>query len=161
MKRLALVITAACAAIIGVAALVAGSGAQQPGPPTGTLELMSRDRETRFTFVDNPPRRRERAGDLFVINARLRDGSGRPTGRLHASFAETQAPPRVVAQGTATFILGNGQIMVDGPIVNRGPGDRTDTLAVVGGSGAFTAARGTLVTMETRRTARYVFTFAG
>jgi hypothetical protein len=45
-----------------VAAFVGSSGAQQPGPPTGTLELVSLDRETRFAFVDNPPRRRERAG---------------------------------------------------------------------------------------------------
>jgi hypothetical protein len=64
------------------------------------LELVSLDRETRFAF-DNPPRRRERAGDLFMINARLRDGSNRPVGRLRASFAETQPPPRVVAQGSA------------------------------------------------------------
>jgi hypothetical protein len=67
----------------------------------------------------------------------------------------------VVAPGNATFILGDGQIMVSGPIVNRGPGDRTDTLAVVGGTGAYTAARGTLVTTETRTGARYLFSFAG
>jgi hypothetical protein len=161
MQRLALIITAACAAIVTVVALVGSSGAQQPGPPTGTLELVSLDRETRFAFVDNPPRRRERAGDLFMINARLRDGANRPAGRLHASFAETQPPPRVVAQGSATFILRNGQIMVNGPIVDRGRGDRTDTFAVVGGSGAYTAARGTMVTRETRRRTRFVFTFAG
>ena len=160
MQRLALTITAACAAIVAVVALVANSGAQQPGPPTGTLELVSLNRETRFAFVDNPPRRRERAGDLFMINARLRDGNNRPAGRLHASFAETQPPPRVVAQGTATFILSNGRIMVSGPIVDRGRNDRTETLAVVGGSGAYTAARGTLVTTDTRRSTRYVFTFA-
>ena len=161
MQRLVVIVTAACAAIVGVVALVGSSGAQQPGPPTGTLELVSLNRETRLSFVDNPPRRRERAGDLFVINARLRDGANRPIGRLHASFAETQPPPRVVAQGSATFILGNGQIMVSGPIVDRGRGDRTDTLAVVGGTGAYTAARGTLVTTDTRRRGRYVFTFAG
>ena len=161
MKRLGLIVTAACAGIVIAAVLVAGSTAQQPDSPTGTLELVSRDRETRFTFVDNPPRRQERAGDLFVINSRLRDSSGRRAGRLHASFAETQPPPRVVAQGTATFILRNGQIVVSGPIVNQGRNDKTDTLAVVGGSGAYTAARGTLVTRETRRGGRYVFTFAG
>jgi hypothetical protein len=41
----------------------------------------------------------------------------------------------VVAQGSGTFNLGNGQIMVSGPIVDRGRTDRTDTLAVVGGTG--------------------------
>lgn len=161
MKRLALIIAAATATIISAAIVVVRSDAQEPGPPTGSLELVSHDDETRFTFVDNPPRRRERAGDLFVINSRLRDSANRPAGRLHATFAETQPPPRVIAQGSATFRLGDGQIMVSGPIVNQGPGDRTDTLAVVGGTGAYTAARGTLVTTETRRGARYVLTFAG
>ena len=61
----------------------------------------------------------------------------------------------------ATFILGDGQIVVSGPIVDRGRNDRTDTFAVVGGSGAYTAARGTMVTTETRRRTRFVFTFAG
>lgn len=55
MQRLTL-ITVACAAIIGAVAFVGSSGAQQPGPPTGTLELVSLDRETHFKFVDNPPR---------------------------------------------------------------------------------------------------------
>ena len=161
MKRLALIITVACAVVISAAALVVSSGAQQPGPPTGTLELVSLDRETRFKFIDNAPRRRENAGDMFVINARLRDSSNRPAGRLHASFAATQAPRPFIAHGSATFILGNGQIVVSGPIVDRGRNDRTDTFAVVGGSGAYTAARGTMVTTETRRRTRFAFTFAG
>jgi Dirigent-like protein len=159
--RLALISTAACAAIVGAVAVAGSSRAQQTGPPTGTLELVSLNGETRFAFVDNPPRRRERAGDLFVINARLRDTSNRPAGRVHASFAETQPPPRVVAQGSGTFILRNGQVMVSGPIVDRGRNDRTDTLAVVGGTGAYTGARGTLVTTDMRRSTRYVFTFVG
>jgi hypothetical protein len=141
--RLALISTPACAAIVGAVALAGSSRAQQTGPPTGTLELVSLKRETRFAFVDNPPRRRERAGDLLMINARLRDGANRPAGQVHASFAETQPPPRVVAQGSGTFNLGNGQVMVSGSIVDRGRTDRTDTLAVVGGTGAYTAARGT------------------
>jgi hypothetical protein len=84
-----------------------------------------------------------------------------PRRRLHASFAETLPPPLVVAQGSATFILGNGQIMVSGAIVNRGRTDRTDAFAVVGGSGAYTAARGTMVSREMPRRTRFVFTFAG
>jgi hypothetical protein len=160
MKRIALSVAAVCAAIVTVVALVGTSGAQQPAPPTGTLELVTLDRETDFTFVDNPPRRRERAGDLFTIAAPLRTSAGRRVGRLHAFFAETQPPPRVVAQGSATFILGRGQIMVSGPIADR-PRDRSDAFAVVGGTGAYTAAQGTMVTTETRRRTRFVFTFAG
>src|SRR5687768_17300622 len=116
MKRLALILTAACAAIVSAAALVGSSGAQQPGPPTGTLGLVSLDRETRFRYIDNRPRRRESAGDLFLLTGRLRDGSNRRAGRFHASFAVTQRRPSV-AQGSGTFILDNGQIVVSGAIV--------------------------------------------
>ena len=157
MKRLAVIITAAGAAIISAVALVGGSDAQQPGPPTGTLELVSLDRESRVKFVDNPPQRREGPGDVILINSRLRDTSNRPTGRVFASFTATPARP-FVGQGSGTFKLGDGQIVAAGTIDDPG---RTDTLAIVGGSGAYTGARGTLVTTETRRSTRFVFTFAG
>jgi hypothetical protein len=160
MKRPALILTATCAAIVSVAALVGSSGAQQPAPPTGTLELVSLDREIRFKYIDNRPRRRESAGDLFLLSGRVRDSSNRPTGRFHASFAVTQRRPSV-SQGSGTFILDSGQIVVSGPIVDRGRNDRTDTLAVVGGSGAYTAARGAVVVTERRRSTRFEFTFAG
>jgi hypothetical protein len=160
MKRLAVIVTAACAAIISAAALVVSSSAQQPGPPTGTLELVGLDREARFKFVDNPPRRRESAGDQFLITQRLRNTSNRRAGRVHASFAVTPGR-RSADQGSGTFILRNGRIVVTGIIDDRGRNDRTDTLAVVGGSGAYTAARGTLVTTERRRSTRFLFTFAG
>jgi hypothetical protein len=51
--------------------------------------------------------------------------------------------------------------MVSGPIFDRGRNDRTDAFAVVGGSGAYTAARGTMVSTEMRRRTRFAFTFAG
>jgi hypothetical protein len=54
--------------------------------------------------------------------------------------------------------LRNGQIVVTGPIDEQG---RRNPLAIVGGSGAYTGARGTLVTTETRRSTRFRFTFAG
>jgi hypothetical protein len=157
MRRLALILSAACAAIVGVAALVGSSGAQQPVPPTGTLELVALDREGAFKFIDTPPRRRENAGDQFLLTQRLRDTSNRRTGRVHASFAFTPGRP-AAAQGSGTFILGNGRISVAGVVDERG---RTDTLAIVGGSGAYTGARGTLVTTERRRSTQFLFTFAG
>jgi hypothetical protein len=157
MKRLALVVTAALAAIAGLAAVGGSSGAQPPAPPTGTLELLSLDRETRFKFVDTPPRRRQNAGDTILISGRLRDNSNTPSGQFYASFATT--PSRgLVSQGSGTFRLRNGQIVAAGTIDDAG---RTDTLAIVGGTGAFTGARGTLVITETRRMTQFAFTFAG
>ncbi len=98
-----------------------------------------------------------------MINARLRDSSEpphRPTPRLVRRDAAAAAA--VVAQGSATFILGNGQIMVSGPIVDRGRNDRTDTFAVVGGSGAVhRSARNDGDHGDGGRRTRFVFTFAG
>jgi sugar lactone lactonase YvrE len=45
------------------------------------------------------------------------------------SFALTQPPPRVVAQGSATFTLGNREIVVNGPIVDRGRNEPKDVAA--------------------------------
>jgi hypothetical protein len=157
MKRLALIVTGACAAIIGAAAVVGSSGAQQPSPPTGTLELVSQDRDGVFKFVDTPPLRRENAGDQFLLTQRVRNTANRRVGRVHGSFTFTPGRPSA-SQGSATFIFGNGRIVVTGTIDEQG---RTDTLAVVGGSGAYTGARGTLVTTERRRSTGFLFTFAG
>jgi hypothetical protein len=156
MKRQAAVLSAALAvAVVGLA--VVNSNAQQPGPPTGTLELVGLNREARFKFVDTPPRRRESAGDQILITQRLRNASNRRVGRVHASFAITPGR-RSAAQGSGTFILRNGRIVVTGIVDERG---RTDTLAIVGGSGAYTGARGTLVVTDRRRSERFLFTFIG
>jgi hypothetical protein len=156
MKRQAAVLSAALAVtVVGLA--VVSSNAQQPGPPTGTLELVGLNQEARFKFVDTPPRRRENAGDQFLITQRLRNASNRRVGRVHASFAITPGR-RSAAQGSGTFILRNGRIVVTGIVDDRG---RTDTLAIVGGSGAYTGARGTLVVTERRRSTRFLLTFIG
>jgi hypothetical protein len=158
MKRQAAVLSAALA-VIGVGIAGASSTAQQPGPPTGTLELIGLDREARFKFVDNPPRRRESAGDQLLITQRLRNASNRRVGRVHASFVFAPGR-RSAAQGSGTFVLRNGQIVVSGILDGRGR-TRRDTLAIVGGSGAYNGARGTLVTTERRRSTRFLFTFMG
>jgi hypothetical protein len=67
---------------------------------------------------------------------------------------------RSAAQGSGTFVLRNGQIVVSGILDGRGR-TRRDTLAIVGGSGAYNGARGTLVTTERRRSTRFLFTFMG
>jgi hypothetical protein len=157
MKRLALVIVAAGAATAGGAAVVGSTGAQVPAPPTGTLELVALDREGRFRFVDTPPRRRENPGDSFLVTQRLRDTSNRRVGRAHATLTFTPGRPPT-AEGSGTFLLRAGRIVVSGLIDEAG---RTDTLVIVGGSGAYTGATGTMLIRETRRSTRFTFTFAG
>jgi hypothetical protein len=161
MQRLTL-ITVACAAIIGAVAFVGSSGAQQPGPPTGTLELVSLDRETHFKFVDNPPRSgdpgRPSPGDLAIITGRLRDTANRRAGKLYAVFMRVAGKrKRHVDQVRGTFVLRNGHIVVEGVSA----GGRTDNVAVIGGTGRYAGARGTLRVTSTRKAARYRFTFIG
>ena len=160
MQRLALM-TVACAAVIGAVAFVGTSGAQQPVPPTGTLELVSLNRETRFKFVDNPPRSgdptRPSLGDLAIITARLRDTANRRAGKLYALFMRLAGRRRHVDQVRVTFELRGGHIVVEG--ISRG--GRTDDAAITGGTGRYAGARGTLHVTQTRRAARYRFTFIG
>ena len=154
-------ITVACAAIIGVVAFVGSSVAQQPSPPTGTLELVQLSRETRFKFVDNPPRSGDPArpsrGDFAIITARLRDTANRRAGKLYVVFMRLAGKRRHVDQVRATFVLRDGHIVVEG--ISRG--GRTDNVAITGGTGRHAGARGTLRVPQERRGARYRFTFIG
>src|SRR5687767_8028242 len=85
---------------------VVSSQAQAPGPPTGTLELMQRERDAEFRFIDVPPRRGERGrpnvGDGFIITGPVRDQAGQRAGRLQAVFVLTNVR-REQAEGSATF----------------------------------------------------------
>lgn len=160
MNRRALAV-ASCVGCAGLAGslLVTAGGAQQQTAPTGTLELVTLDREDFFRFVDNPPRQGERRppgpGDLGIIRLRLRDTSNRPVGRaglvaVHlASSGETQL--------SETFKVSGGQITVHGEsnIFSRRP----STFAITGGTGIYEGAKGTLTVTSGRTSRRYVFDF--
>lgn len=142
-----LLILAALAAALAGPALIGTAGAQTT--PT-TLELVQRERDTSTGFVDNPPRRRESAGDVFTIRGPVRDAAGDRAGSAQAVFTQTG---RRSALGSATFALRDGQLMIAGVV----DGGAADTLAVVGGTGAYAGATGTVRVTEGRR--RTVFTF--
>lgn len=147
-KRLVLAVLAVAAA----AAAVGAAGAAQNPPAPTTFELVARDRETRFKMVDAPPRRRESPGDIRTISARLRDSAGRPSGRLQAVFVQTSARE---AQGTGTFILASGRIVIAG-VEGRG----NAPFAIVGGTGQYAGAGGTVTLTEARGAVRFRFSLA-
>lgn len=91
MTRIALFASIALVAVVGVVVAVATSGAQAPGPPTGSLEVVLPERDAHFKFVDNPPLRKESKGDMAVITGRLRGTDGSVRGRLQAYFVATKA----------------------------------------------------------------------
>jgi hypothetical protein len=139
------------AATLTAAAVTTTTHATQPG---AVIELTARDRESRFGGFDAPPRRREGPGDQFTISARLRDPAGDLAGRADAAFAQTSGNR---AHGSATFSLADGRIVAVGVVDEAGSDDR---LAVVGGSGAYAGARGTLTVDETRGGTSFRFELA-
>jgi hypothetical protein len=151
-------------AVLAAAVLASTGGAQQQARPTGSLELVGLDREADFRFVDNPPRQGEErdpsAGDIVTIVQRLRDTSNRRVGVARATFISTGGRG-FNGHGSATFRVGGGTITVDGIVDEGGRGDRSDTLAITGGTGAYEDAGGTLTTTERRRSTSFRFDFSG
>jgi hypothetical protein len=161
MKRQAAILSAALAVVV-VGIAVVSSNAQPPGPPTGTLDLVQRGRESTFKFVDNPPRSGDPArpspGDLAIIAGTLRDTSNRRAGTLHVVFMRLKGRRKnIVDQVTATFDLKGGQIVMGGV----SDGGRVDVVAITGGTGSYAGARGSMRVTQMRRKAHFRITFIG
>lgn len=152
-------VTCGLFATVGLTVAVSGTQAQQPGPPTGTLELVQRNSEGTFRVIlDVPPRRGERPtrGDSFLITGPVRDQAGKRAGRVQAVFVITNAR-RQDAQVSGTFILPGGHIAVTGADTRA----RVDHFVIVGGTGRYTGARGTFRVTEGRTSTAFLFTFLG
>jgi hypothetical protein len=161
MKRVTTAAVACGLFATGGLAIAGSTAAQEPTPPTGTLQLMQRDRETRFHFIDVPPRQGQRQpptpGDGFLLTGALRyQASGNRAGRLQAVFVITNVR-REEAQISATFLLRGGRIMASGADTKP----RVDDFAITGGTGRYAGARGTLRVTEHRRSSAFLFTFFG
>lgn len=159
MTRLTLFASIALAAVIGVVVAVATSGAQAPGPPTGSLEVVLQDRDSTFKFVDNRPFRKESAGDMAVISGRLRGTDGSVRGRLQAYFVATKGGNFERAfrgQVTGTLVLSEGDIVLGGVTDDRRD---QEPLAITGGTGAYASARGTAVVTESQNQTRFQLSF--
>jgi hypothetical protein len=153
---------AACALIAtGGSAIAVGSpAAQEPSPPTGTLELRQRAGDVTFRPIDvrpfQGPRQRPNPGDGAVISGGVRNEAGRQVGRLQAVFVVVNVR-RQQFQVWATFVLRGGRIMASGADTRA----RAEDFAVTGGTGRFAGARGTVRVTERRRTTTFLFTFFG
>jgi Dirigent-like protein len=158
VKRVAA--AAGSCAIVATAGLAMSSGAQDVGPPTGTLELIQRGRDVAFRLNDVRPRetrRRPRSmGDTLVVRGPVRDRAGNRVGRAQAVFVATSGGAEVDTQLAATFVLGGGHIVVQGADV-KGP---VDTVAITGGTGRYIGANGTLELRPRDDDTVFRFTFA-
>lgn len=149
MKRLAIVLATAGAAM-GVLAILSASGSAQ-APAGTTLQLFERERGSSFGFVDNPPKIKNRrnarvsVGDVFAFSGPVFDQS-RATRLGSLSVQCTVTKPGTEARSEAicvgAFRLRDGIIALTTSIKGE---PRTVTAAVTGGTGAYNGARGTLL----------------
>jgi hypothetical protein len=133
MRRVFLAAFVALAASLVVAPLIGGAADRQA---TETIRLFSR--ETGETKIDLG-RHGTSPGDLEIATDRLyhANGRGAPIGRDEATFTSFTAD---VSDVSGSFTLPQGTIVVGGSVRFGAP----IVVAVLGGTGAYSSARGTL-----------------
>ena|ERR687898_2638981 len=149
LPKLALLIAAGLAA--SATALVLAIGGSAQGPTAKTFQL-EESPPFKFTEVHSPPKRVPQ-GDAAVYRAKLKDASGQTVGSEHNHCLFTKAGNRPVALCTDSVFLRDGRITA----VGGANMDRAQLLPVVGGTGAYEGAEGTLLIEPGRR--KTVLTF--
>jgi len=149
VKRVSLLIAAAVA--VSATALVLAVGGSAQGPTAKTFQL-EESPPFKFTEVRNPPKWVPQ-GDAAVYRAKLKDASGQTVGSEHSYCVMTKAGNHPVALCTDSVFLKDGRITAVGG-VNL---DRDQLLPVVGGTGSYEGAEGTLLIQPGRR--KTVLTF--
>ena len=135
------------AALVSAVALAPSGGAQQPSGRT--LKLIEQDESS--AFADTGPRSRSRnprfsGGDLHVFTSKLFNEANVRVGRLYAHCVAVRGGRtfvRALFQCSGTFVLRDGTIVVNAAF--RGNQDDEDVrLAVIGGTGSYEGARGSV-----------------
>jgi hypothetical protein len=136
-----------CLALIIAATIVASSLAGQLRTEGTVLNLQMRHTEAKVTIIDETPRMTksrpsESPGDSAVGQGTIRDEKGVRVGTVHNDFVVTTGrTPGTTEQVTSTFVLQQGQIATQGVIDQVGA---SEMLAVIGGTGAYEGASGTV-----------------
>jgi len=150
MKRLQLLIVAAATAI--VVGVVAAATSQAGSPGDRTIRLV--ERGSSFSYVDNPPTGNERtrlvsAGDFSAGTVGLYDERGKRAGSLYIVCVATISGKEVHEK-----FLCNGNVkLADGTLAlsalnERRPDRDVDHISIVGGTGAYEGARGSMTSMS-------------
>jgi hypothetical protein len=130
------------AGVIG-AVVAAGVGLDSPAAGTGPATIRVNERELAVTRVDIGARGTS-PGDVEVVSLRLLErGTGQTLGRadLVCTFADSVRSR--VCRGT--YVLPRGKLVVGGSVLYR----RFYELAVLGGTGLYDNARGTVTVTRT------------
>ena len=135
-------------ALFAVAALAAPAVAHADT----TLTFKEVDKGATFHFIDNPPKAknprnpRPSAGDEFVVTTPLADSAGKHIGRLQAKCTVTRASASICF---GVFSFTNGSTL-DAMVAQSNVNATTTTGGIIGGTGAYTGARGTFVSKSTK-----------
>src|SRR4051812_23862224 len=152
MTRLSLLAAALMSALAATVVLAASGGAQTPGGHT--LTFLDDTSHATQGFVDsapkspvrNPQSRRFRlsTGDTLYVRSPILDrAGGTRIGTAYSQFTVVSGTSfaNAVFRGHGAFKLRDGQVAVDGVLR---PANATNTVAVLGGTGAYEGARGSL-----------------
>lgn len=157
-RRFAVRLVPVLGAAAATAAITASTGGAQA--PTGrTITLSEKDQGSTIAFVDNLPRARNprsphpSAGDQLVFTTPLFDAPGTTAqGRLSVTCTFPRAARSLVRAPvlcSGVYALKDGTIVASG-LVDGVANGTPDRLAVMGGTGAYAGARGTLISAETK-----------
>jgi Allene oxide cyclase barrel like domain len=129
--------------LIGLAAVVSLGVATAVGRASSdAAALHFYERQGPTTFVDNSPKGKQpTAGDAFVFTNPVYTRHGGRVGSDHGSCTIVRTKP-LVAECTSMLQLPQGELM----ILNLNTGKPSFSAAVVGGTGRFAGAHGTLTT---------------
>jgi hypothetical protein len=137
--------------VLGAAAaslLTLGTGALASAAPKAeksvTFHLTEVDRG--FNFIDNPPRQGFKAppliGDQLVFSSELRSGGGGHAGWLEATCVVAIGGTRATGPCYGIYSLKGGTLM--GMAQTKFYGNAPTDIAIVGGTGAYAGATGTV-----------------
>ena len=139
-------IAVAFAAAGTVAAIAATNGSAQ-APEGRTLTFQEMTRNSTFTAAQHGRKKQLKIGDHIVLGLPLYDDAGAKQGVARATCSITGKPSngQLPMMCSGVFALPDGDIAVVGRVVSPG----VNRLAVVGGTGAYAGARGTLTSTDT------------
>jgi hypothetical protein len=136
----------AAAAVAAVTALcAAGAGSAASGT---TFHLVEKD--AGGNFVDNKPfakpgTQTASIGDMFVFSSTLLTRGNKHAGTLYGSCVAATAGTRPTFECTGTFALAGGELALQ--TITREP-DKVTHIAIVGGTGAYEGARGSVTSVS-------------
>ena len=137
-------------------AVVAAGALAIPAAPAAakghdhTIRIKARGQVDRAQLVDNAPAG-DSAGDILVFTEKLFNAHGKQIGSDAATCVRLFDPTSLC---TGTYKLRGGRVMVQ--LVQPGPTGSYDQ-AVVGGTGRFDGARGTVTVAQSPKGDRFTF----